>query len=189
MSDQILWYATRGAGVVSLILLTVVFALGIVTSLRWQSRAWPRFVTAQLHNNIALLSVVFLVIHVVAAIVDPFVNLGWATALIPFSTTYRPLWMALGVISVDLVLALIVTSLLRNRVGFRVWRLVHWAAYAAWPMAVLHSIGTGSDSGSLWLRAVDVACICVVVGAIAWRLLSPRSRESAQPVRVLEDFR
>ena len=159
MSDSILWYATRGAGIVSLILLTAVMCLGILTTVRWQRPGWPRFLSAELHSNVALLSIIFLVIHIVIAVVDPFTALGWASAFVPFSSDYRTLWLGLGV-----------------------WRLVHWIAYLCWPVALLHGIGTGSDTGAPWLWLVDAACIVAVLGATAWRFSvvpSPRSEHDA----------
>src|SRR5438552_13991966 len=139
MNDTMLWYATRGAGIVSLVLLTGVTALGVLTSIRWQRPSWPRFLTAGLHRNLALLSVVFLVVHIVTAVIDPFVDLGWLTTIVPFSASYRQLWLGLGVVSSDLLLAVIATSLLRNHIGHRIWRAVHWLAYGAWPLAITHS--------------------------------------------------
>jgi sulfoxide reductase heme-binding subunit YedZ len=171
MIDSFLWYATRGAGIVSLILLTTVLCLGILTSLRWRSVAMPRFVTAQLHRNLALLSLVFLALHIVTAVIDPFTSLGWLTVVIPFSSPYRQLWLGLGVVSIDLGLAVIVTSLLRDRVGYRIWRTVHWLAYGAWPLALLHGFGTGTDAFAPWLLAVEAVCLAAVV-ASAWLRLS-----------------
>ena len=182
MSDSILWYATRGAGIVSLILLTAVMCLGILTTVRWQRPGWPRFLSAELHSNVALLSIAFLVIHIVIAVVDPFTALGWASAFVPFSSDYRTLWLGLGSVAMYLFAALIVTSLLRNRIGLGAWRLVHWIAYLCWPIALLHGIGTGSDTGAPWLWLVDAACIAAVLGATAWRFSvvpSPRSEHDA----------
>ena len=178
MNDQILWFATRGAGVVSLLLFSAVTCLGILTVMRWQSASWPRFLTAELHRNLALLSVIFLVVHIVTAILDPFVTLGWLATVVPFASEYRPLWVGLGAISLDLLLAIVVTSLLRARVGQRAWRAVHWLAYGAWPLAVLHGIGTGSDTSAWWMRAIDVGCVAAVGAAVAWRLAAGRSNRS-----------
>src|SRR2546423_12071543 len=99
MSDSILWYTTRGAGAVTLILLTAVVVLGILTVLRVQSPSWPRFLTTGLHRNLALMTVVFLTLHIVTAVIDPFTHLGWAAALIPFSAYYRTLLLRLGGVS------------------------------------------------------------------------------------------
>jgi methionine sulfoxide reductase heme-binding subunit len=174
VSTQILWFATRGAGVVSLLLFTAVVGLGVMTSVRWQARHWPRFLTAEVHRSIALLSVVFLALHVVTAVIDPYTSLGWISALVPFASSYRPLWLGLGVVSLDLLLAVVATSLLRARIGRRAWRAIHWTAYASWPIALAHGIGTGSDASAAWMIGIDAACIFAVVTAVTWRLLAGR---------------
>ena len=172
MNDQILWFATRGAGAVSLLLLTAVACLGIMTVGRFQRPGWPRFVTAEIHRNLALLSTAFLAVHVITAIADPYTSLGLAAALVPFASSYRPLWVGLGVISVDLGVAIVATSLLRDRIGRRAWRAIHWLAYAAWPLAVVHSVGSGSDAGAVWMLTIDAACVIAFGAAVAWRLLA-----------------
>jgi sulfoxide reductase heme-binding subunit YedZ len=175
MNDQILWFATRGAGIVSLLLFTAVVCLGILTVVRWQSDSWPRFLSRELHRNLALLSVLFLTIHIVTAIADPFTALGLLAAVVPFASSYRPLWVGLGVVALDLLLAIVMTSLIRNLMGQRTWRAVHWLAYAAWPLAVLHGVGSGTDSSPLWMLPIQAACVLAVAGAAAWRLAVGRS--------------
>lgn len=170
MPDTLLWYTTRGAGAVTLILLTAVVVLGILTALRFQSPSWPRFVTTGLHRNLALMTLVFLALHIVTAVVDPFTYLGWAAAFIPFSSDYRTLWLGLGVISFELVLAIVATSLVRGFVGHNLWRAIHWLTYGAWPVGVLHGVGTGTDTMSAWMLAITAACIAAVGLAIFVRL-------------------
>jgi sulfoxide reductase heme-binding subunit YedZ len=145
---------------------------------RWGRPSWPRFLTADLHSNLALLSIVFVTIHIVSSILDPFAKLGITAATIPFASSYRPLWVGLGVISVYLFLAMLVTSLLRDRFGQRTWRLVHWAAYLGWPLAVLHGIGAGSDLSATWMLAVQIACIAIVVLALLWRIAAARNERA-----------
>ncbi len=182
MSTQILWFATRGAGIVSVILFSAVASLGLLSVARAQSPSWPRFLTVELHRNLALLSVVFLGLHTVTAVLDPFTSLGIASAIVPFASEYRPLAVAFGVISVDLAFPVIVTSLLRDRIGHRTWRAVHWASYAAWPLAVAHTLTAGSDAPAPWMLAVTGASVIAVGGALLWRLLvggTNRSRLAA----------
>lgn len=181
MNTQILWFATRGAGIVSLLLFTIVLSLGILTVVRWQSSRWPRFLTAELHRTLALLSVVFLGVHIATAILDPYTNLGVVAALIPFASSYRPLWVGLGVISLDLGVAVLVTSLLRGVIGQRAWRAVHWLAYGSWPLAIAHTIGSGSDAFAPWMVAIDAVCVGIVAGAIAWRLSAATTNRSELP--------
>ncbi|TMF49722.1 MAG: ferric reductase [Chloroflexi bacterium] len=172
MPDTLLWYTTRGAGAVTLILLTAVVVLGILTVLRVQSPSWPRFLTTGLHRNLALMTMVFLALHIVTSVVDPFTHLGWAAALIPFSSYYRTFWLGLGVVSFELLLAIVVTSLMRGFLGHHAWRAIHWLTYAAWPVGVLHGVGTGTDTLSAWMLAITAACIAAVGVAIFVRLTS-----------------
>ncbi|HEY8811859.1 MAG TPA: ferric reductase-like transmembrane domain-containing protein [Candidatus Dormibacteraeota bacterium] len=190
MSTTYLWYATRGAGAVSLLLLSAVTVLGVLSVARFESPGWPRFVTTGFHRNLSLLAVVFLALHIVTAVVDPYTSLGWVTSVIPFSSSYRTVWLGLGTVAFDLLLAVLLTSLLRNFVGRRTWRAVHWLAYASWPIAVVHGFGTGTDRWSDWLLVLNAVCILAVGWAVAARLLLPaadplaaertRFRESAR---------
>src|SRR5579884_3072109 len=164
-----LWYMTRGAGIVTIILLTGVVVLGIVTSVRWKSEDWPRFLISALHRNLSLFLIAFGALHIVTAIFDPAVFLG-PQALIPFVSDYRTLWLSLGVISGDLVLAIVITSLLRERLGYVAWRIIHWLTYVSWPLAMLHSLGTGTDPHAGWFLLLAAGCTASVIAALFWRL-------------------
>ena len=186
MSDTILWYATRGAGAVSLVLLTAVVVLGILSALRVQAAGWPRFLTTGLHRNLALMTLVFLGLHIVTAVVDPFTHLGWLSAIVPFSSYYRTVWLGLGTIAFELLVAIIVTSLARGLVGHTAWRMVHWLTYASWPIAVIHGIGTGTDTLSAWLLVLTVACVTAVVAAVGFRVTAGSRDPLSQPRAAFE---
>ena len=172
MSNSILWYTTRGAGAVSLILLSSVVVLGILSTQRVQGTGWPRFLTTGLHRNLALMTLVFLALHIVTAVVDPFTNLGWGAAFVPFSSYYRTFWLGLGTIAFELLMAIVLTSLLRGLIGHRTWRAIHWLTYAAWPVGVVHGLGTGTDTWSAWMLAIAAACVAGVGMATLLRLTS-----------------
>jgi sulfoxide reductase heme-binding subunit YedZ len=172
VNDQLLWYTTRGAGAVSLVLLSAVVVLGILSVLRVQSTGWPRFLTVGLHRNLSLMTLVFLALHIFTAIVDPFTHLGWLSAVVPFSSYYRTFWLGLGTIAFELLLAIVVTSLIRAFIGQAAWRLVHWLSYASWPIAVVHGAGTGTDAFSAWLFALQAVCVIAVLGAIVYRFMT-----------------
>jgi sulfoxide reductase heme-binding subunit YedZ len=182
VSDQILWFASRGFGVVSLLLSTAVVCLGFLIVVRWSRPGWPRFLTAEFHRRVALLSIVFVGLHVATAILDPFTSLGLAAAIVPLASAYRPVAVAAGVISVDLVLAVVVTSLLRDRLGHRVWRAVHWLAYGAWPLAIVHSLTAGSDAFAPWMLALTGLCLLAVVGSFTWRAVAGAPQQSVLPM-------
>ena len=102
MSSQLLWYTTRGAGAVSLVLLSGVVVLGLLARVRFESHGWPRFLSSALHGDLALMTLVFLLLHIVTAVVDPFTHLGLIAALVPFGSYYRTLWLGLGTIAFEL---------------------------------------------------------------------------------------
>jgi methionine sulfoxide reductase heme-binding subunit len=184
--NEALWYLGRGSGVVSLLLLTVVVALGIATRSGRPLPGLPRFAVATVHRTASLLAVVFLGLHITTLVLDPIAQLRLADVVLPFTGSYRPVWLGLGTLAADLIAALVVTSLLRQRMGARVWRVVHWAAYAAWPVALLHGVGTGTDAGTPWLLALTVGCVAAVLGALAWRVSPgfaerPGARPAARP--------
>ena len=170
MSSQVWWFATRSTGIAALVLLTASMVLGILTSSRYARPNLPRFVTMGLHRNVSLLVLAFLTMHIVTTVVDSFAPVSWTDALLPFAGTYRPFWLGLGTVAFDLLLALIITSLLRERIGYPIWRAVHWAAYAAWPVALMHGLGTGSDTKVRWAVFVNVGCLVAVMAAVLVRV-------------------
>jgi DMSO/TMAO reductase YedYZ heme-binding membrane subunit len=165
-----LWYLTRGTGVVALLLLTAVLVLGIVGTIRWQRPGWPRFLVADLHKNLTLLGIAFVVVHVVTTVADRFAPIRLLDAVVPFASPYRPVWLGLGAVAFDLLLALLVTSLVRARLGYGSWRVIHFLAYAAWPVALVHAFGTGSDSRFGWFALLGFGCAAAVGLAVAARL-------------------
>jgi DMSO/TMAO reductase YedYZ heme-binding membrane subunit len=166
---KVFWYLTRGMGVGALILLTASVGLGVLTTVRWRSDQWPRFITAGLHRNLTLLAIAFVAVHVLATVADGYTPIGVQDAVIPFISRYRPIWLGLGAIAFDLLLALVATSLLREKIGYRLWRYVHWLAYLAWPIALVHALGTGTDARLGWMRWTGVACVAVVAFAVIAR--------------------
>ena len=178
-----LWFITRGTGITALVLLTIVMALGVANVRRLRTPTVPRFVLDAVHRNAALLAVSFLVLHVLTTVLDSYVSISPLAAIVPFASSYKPLWIGLGAISLDLLLALMITSLLRRRIGHRIWRATHWVAYASWPVAMLHSLGAGTDAGSRWMLAIAGACTLVVAGAVALRLTGTYEQPQPAPRR------
>ncbi|MGW4561109.1 ferric reductase-like transmembrane domain-containing protein [Streptomyces sp. NPDC004561] len=165
-----LWYATRAGGTVALVLLTATVALGIAVGGRYTPRRLARFEVSALHRNLSVLTLAFLVLHIVTAILDTFVHLGWLVAVVPFTSSYRPLWLGLGTVAFDLLLAVAATSAVRLRMGQRWWKAVHWLAYGAWPIALFHAAGTGTDTRLTLQLALYAVCLALVVAAVWWRL-------------------
>ncbi len=139
---------------------------------RYTTTNLPRFVVDGLHRSVSLLVLAVLAIHILASVLDTFVDIGFLAALVPFTATYRPIWLGLGALAFELLLALALTSLLRQRIGYPAWRAVHWLAYASWPLAVVHGLATGTDARTGWMLAITVACVLAVLAAVLARLAS-----------------
>ncbi len=172
MDSPILWYLNRATGVVLLVLLTLVVLLGILSTRNPRRRWIPRFVTQGLHRNLALVGAALLAAHVVSAVVDTYVDIRWAQAVLPWGATYKPLWLSLGTIALDLLVVVVVTSLVRVRTGLRVWRMVHLLAYASWAAAVVHGVGIGTDAHASWSVVVTVCCLGAVALATTVRAVA-----------------
>ena len=166
----VLWYLARGSGLAALVVLTLSMVLGIVTSVRWTNPRWPRFVIELLHRNSSLVAFALILVHIATVILDGFAPIGWKDAVIPFASPYRTLWLGLGSVAFDVLVALLVTSLLRHRVGHRTWKFIHWFAYLCWPLVVVHGLATGSDTHVGLVLLLTLACVAAVILALWWRL-------------------
>jgi len=191
-STQGLWFLSRGTGLVLLVLFSVIVMLGVATERGSASARWPRFSIAELHRTLSLFGIALLVLHVVTAILDPYVTIGWASTVVPFASPYRTAAIGLGTLAVDLAGAVVVTSLLRHRLKYRTWRVVHWLAYLAWPAAFAHSLTAGNDLRIWWVGLIEWGSAAMVATAVLARVLGRTRRDrlpaDRQPSRA-EDMR
>ncbi|PXW28740.1 ferric reductase-like transmembrane domain-containing protein [Nocardia sp. 348MFTsu5.1] len=168
--DQALWALGRGTGISALIILTLSLASGIVVRSGRPLLTLPRFGVVELHRNTSLLGTLLIAIHVGALFFDPYAQLNLVDYVVPFFGNYRPFWLGLGTLALDLIILIVITSLLRHRLGHKVFRTVHWLAYALWPIALAHGLGNGTDTGHLWFLTIAAGCIAVVGAAGVFRL-------------------
>lgn len=180
-SVQDLWFLSRGSGLILLALFSLVVVLGVATRTGSSPARWPRFAVAELHRTFSLFAVALLGLHVATAILDPFVSIGWSATVLPFVSPYRTLAIGLGTLAIDLGAAVLLTSLVRKRLGFRAWRVVHWLAYLAWPVAFVHSIRAGNDLGVWWVALLEWGSAAAVATAVLARLLSTIRKGPAEP--------
>jgi sulfoxide reductase heme-binding subunit YedZ len=170
MTDQALWALGRGTGITAQAFLTISLALGIATRSGRRVAALPRFAVADVHRFAALAGTVLVALHVALLFFDPYAQLRLLDLALPFLGAYRPLWLGLGTLAFDVLVVLIVTSLLRHRLGVRTFRAVHWASYALWPTALAHALGNGTDADRQWFLFIAGCCVVTVVVALGWRI-------------------
>ena len=169
------WYLTRASGLVALLLLTATIVLGVVASVGWTTERWPRFLSQDVHRNVSLLCLVFLGIHVTTTVLDGYVPIGLTDVIVPLHSPYRPIYVGLGALCLDLMLAVLITSALRHRIGYGSWRFVHWLAYLCWPIALIHGLGSGTDTQLPVVLFVEAVCCLAVLSVFAWRMSTGRS--------------
>ncbi len=167
-----LWYLSRAAGYVGLALLGVIGVLGIITAGNLQFPKGTKFLAPELHRSLSLLAIVVLAIHVGAAVADKYSFIGLKDVFVPFMATYRPIWVGIGAIAVDLGIAVVATSLLRVKMGYRSWKIIHWASYPIFALSVIHGLGSGSDSALWFSKVIYVAVGGLLILAIIARLLA-----------------
>jgi sulfoxide reductase heme-binding subunit YedZ len=179
----LLWWVDRAAGLVLLVLLTGTVVTGLRSTAPRPAYGVPRFATLALHRNLALLSLSLLTVHVGTAVTDSFVNIAWWQVLVPASSGYRPMWVGMGTAAVDLLLAVVATSVLRQCVGFVGWRVVHLLVWPAWLLGVGHALALGTDLSDQTPWAVVPVGTCLVAVALtgATRLAALGRAEPAVP--------
>ena len=168
--DEALWALGRGTGITALVFLTVSMILGIVTRSGRALPGLPRFGVQNVHRAAALIGVILVVVHMLALLADPYAQLKLVDFAFPFLGNYRAFWLGLGTLAFDVLFAVSLTGLLRNRIGNSTFRLVHWSAYALWPIAFAHGLGNGTDSGHTWFLAIAIGSAVAVTGAVLWRI-------------------
>ena len=177
--SEVLWAISRASGIVSLLLFTGTVVLGILT---WRGRGLPGlpgFAVSVVHRDTSLLATVFLVIHVVALLGDPYAQVRIVDGFVPFLAAADPLWRGLGTVAADLLLAIIITSLARHRLPAPVFRVIHWAVYPLWVLAFVHGLGSGTDAGSLWYLGTSLVALVTVLAAVAFRIAVSRRTPAA----------
>ena len=185
-SSTALWYVSRATGAVSLLLLTAVMLLGILVTRKTKLPGMPSFAVSGLHRNLSLLSTVFVIVHVLTAIADGYVTIPLTAAVIPLTSSYERFWLGLGAVAFDLMLASLITSLLRRHLSRTAWRTVHLAAYLSWPVAWFHSYFVSGDLQHGVLRLMAIACALAVIAAALWRVAATgKDLPRAQRVGVL----
>ncbi|MGN6412529.1 ferric reductase-like transmembrane domain-containing protein [Flexivirga sp.] len=178
---SLLWYLSRATGVISIVMMTTVMVLGLLLSGARRSAGTRTTIVQAVHRSLALGMLAFLVLHIATAIIDTYVHIGVVAAVLPFTSSYRRFAVGLGALGSDVLIAVVVTSLLRRRLSERVWRLVHRASFVMWPLTLWHGISMSTGNEPL-LRFITIGCGVIGTAAVLWRLVgthhdSARRRE------------
>jgi len=191
--QSVTWDVARAGGFTAYILLTLAVIVGLALSTHIQSPSrWPRLLNSELHNFLTLLSTIFLVVHVLAVWIDPFTHFGLNEILIPLASTYRPVWMALGIVGLYLGIAIGISTLLRPHIGYKLWRRLHVLTLGIFALATIHGIGTGSDTQTPWALGIYLVSTVLVGSLLCRRVFFSKGKSKnapAHPVTPARDVR
>lgn len=169
-SSPVDWYAARAAGLAAYLLLTVVVSLGLGLAGKKRLERWPRFALEDVHRWGGILVGTFVGIHVLTVAIDSYLPFSLGSLIVPLTGRYRPLWVGLGIVAAELLVAIAVTNRLRDRLPYRTWRRIHYLNFAVWTGATLHGIGAGTDRSTPWAVPLYALASGLVLGLLAARL-------------------
>ncbi len=170
------WYAARAGGVVAYVLLSTVVIVGLSLSSGRRLRRWPRFAVEDVHRFGGLLTGTFIALHVGAIAIDAYLPFSLVSLVVPFTSTYRPLWVGTGIVATELLIAVAITNRMRGRIPHRMWRRMHYATFVVWAGATVHAIGAGTDRRTPWMIALEMVAVGLVTGLTVWRILTSSDR-------------
>jgi predicted ferric reductase len=182
--QQVTWDVARASGMVAYILLTLSVAVGLALSMRWQRLRWPRLFTNEMHRYLTLLSLVFIAVHVLAISVDPYIRFGWRDILVPFAASYRPVWVAAGIVGLYLMLAIWISTQLRARIGYAWWRRLHTLTFLVFVLSAIHGLATGTDTRQPWALEIYAGSVLLVAALLINRLLTPIGARGRPHIRL-----
>ena len=179
--EAVTWDVARAGGLTAYLLLTLAVALGLALSLRLQSPRWPRIINSELHNFLTLLASIFTVVHVLAVWIDPFTHFSWSAVFLPLASTYRPFWMAFGIVGLYLGIAIFISTWLRPHIGYALWRRLHVLTLGVYGLVTVHGIATGSDTRTWWALGLYLSSLAIVGTLFVLRMRKRPEAQSATP--------
>jgi hypothetical protein len=178
--SQAVWFGARSTGLVAYALATCSVLFGLVTATWTRDRRPGRGIVYDTHRALSLLTVLVIGAHVLLLAFDRYTQFGPTDLLVPFASWYRPTWTGLGVLAAYVLLVVYASFYVRSRIGYKTWRVLHYATFAVFVMGTAHGLRVGSDSGAVWARGFYTAAILAVALAVTYRLLQVAG---PQPVR------
>ena len=183
MTSHTWWYLARAGGIVAYSLLAISMFWGVALSSRFLGpRPKPNWML-DLHRFAGGLGVVFTAIHVLALVADSYVSFGPVEILVPFTGSYHPVAVAWGVIGMYLLLAVEITSLLRQKLRKRTWRMIHFASFPLFALTTIHLLWSGTDRTAPPMRVFTLLLVIVVCGATILRIVQADERERTGAAR------
>jgi predicted ferric reductase len=146
--------------------------MGLTLSMRVGRKLVHPAVVAHLHKLISLSVLVFTALHVAGLMLDSYLKISLLESLLPFTTSYRPEWTGLGTIALYLLLAVIISAMLSARLGYKIWRAVHYITFGLFFVTMLHGLMAGTDSKSMWTQVMYMVTGFIVIFLATTRFIN-----------------
>ncbi len=150
-APKIYWYLSRASGFVSYTILWISMALGLGITNK-MARLWPGAPSAfAVHQYTSMLGLAFAAYHGLVLMGDHFVDFSLTRLMTPFSIAYKTAWIGLGQLCFYIWFITVLSFYVRQFIGQKTWRWIHYANFAVFVMGFLHGINSGTDSGIPWV--------------------------------------
>jgi len=185
-SQQLWWYVTRSAGIIAYLLLWLSTVWGLAVPSKIVSPLLDQSYTFDFHQFISLLSIGFVLLHILVLTLDRYLPYSTLQILIPFLSPYRPLWVGIGVISFYIILLVTITFYVRSRIGMSTFRAIHYFSLLGYLGVTLHGLYSGTDSPLLSMQLIYRGTgLTVIFLTVYWLVLkyqnSRKSKQKLQP--------
>lgn len=184
-NPMIYWYLSRAAGFVALSILWLSMALGLSITNKI-ARVWPGTSTAfSLHEYVSLLGLTFALYHGLVLMGDHFVDFSLPRLMMPFSIAYLPFWTGLGQLAFYIWVFVALSFYIRQRIGQKTWRKIHYLNFAMYMMGLFHGAFGGTDSTLTWAKTYYWVSGLSLLGLLAYRIyttVAPKKAASPKPV-------
>ncbi|HEX3239738.1 MAG TPA: ferric reductase-like transmembrane domain-containing protein [Solirubrobacterales bacterium] len=167
-ATHLFWITSRAAGGAALLLSSASVALGLLMSSR--RRSVNKRDLRAVHEALSLTTLAMVALHGLALLGDSYLNPGLSGIAIPFAGAYRPLWTGLGIVAGYGLGILGLSYYLRDRIGVGRWRRLHRLTAGFWALAIVHTIGAGSDAAQPWFLLISGVMVvpALTLALIRW---------------------
>jgi sulfoxide reductase heme-binding subunit YedZ len=169
--EHLFWITSRAAGGAALILAGAAVAVGLMIGARRRSAGTAKGDLRAIHEALSLTTLAMVALHGLSLLGDSYLDPGVAGIGVPFVSFYRPLWTGLGIVAGYGLAALGLTYYLRDRIGAARWRRLHRFTAAFWLLAIVHTIGAGSDAAQLWFLLASGIVVVPAASLLVLRYL------------------
>ena len=182
--SQAYWFAARAGGIIAYLLLWFATLIGIMMGSKMLKGVVDATLVYGLHEFFPILASIFAALHAVVLLGDAYIGFRISHLLLPFTSPYEPLWTGLGTVALYLSIALVVSFYVRRWIGRKAWRALHYTAFLAFGLALLHGLMAGTDTAHPAVQWMYITTGASILFATYYRVLSVQPKPVRHASRV-----